>query len=97
MGEGEGADGWGRAVRERGTRARERGEVLTGGAQWSGVGAARGLGCLGRKRVGGSARASWAEIRPSRGRGEDFSFSYSIPFSFLFYLCLFFSYQNFSK
>jgi hypothetical protein len=38
------------------------------------------------------ARASWAEIQPSRGREEDFfpfSFSYSIPFSFLFYFCVF--------
>jgi hypothetical protein len=41
------------------------------------------------------ARASWAEIRPSRGRGEDFSFFlflfYSFFFSFLL-LCLFVSF-----
>ena len=96
MGEGEGADGWGRAVSERGPREREGGEALTGGAQWSGAGAARGLGRLGQKRVGERARASWAGIRPSRGRGEGFSFSFSyfisFPFSFLL-LCLFVSFS----
>jgi hypothetical protein len=72
--------------RERYARERERGEVLTGGAQWSGVGAARGLGRLGRKRVGGSASArAGLRFGPAEG-GErifPFSFSYSIPFSFL--------------
>ena len=35
MGEGEGADRWGRAASERGPRARESGEALTGGARRS--------------------------------------------------------------
>jgi hypothetical protein len=50
--------------------ARERGEVLTGGAQWSGGGGGARVGPPGPEGSGGgSARASWAEIRPSRGRG----------------------------
>jgi hypothetical protein len=92
MGEGEGADGWGRAAIERGPRERESGEVLTGGAQWSGGGSGARVGPPGPKERGEKrARASWAGIRPSRGRGEGFSFSFSyfisFPFSFLL-LCL---------
>ena len=103
MGEGEGADGWGRAVRERGTRERERGEVLTGGAQWSGVGAARGLGRLGRKRGGraGARELGWDSAQPREGRG--FFLFLFLFYSFFFFFstfvsfCFFFSYQNFSK
>jgi hypothetical protein len=89
MGEGEGADGWGRAASERGSRAGESGEVLTGGAQWSGGGSGARVGPLGPEERGEKrAHASWAGIRPSRGRveGFSFSFSYSIPFSFSFLL-----------
>jgi hypothetical protein len=91
MGEGEGADGWGRAASERGPRERESGEELTGGARWSVGGSGARFGPPGPEERGGErARASWAGIRPSRGRGEGFSFlfSYSISFSFLL-LCIF--------
>jgi hypothetical protein len=97
MGEGEGADGWGRAASERGPRERESGEVLTGGAQWSGGGSGARVGPPGPEERGEKrARASWAGIRPSQGRGEGFSFSFSyfisFPFSFLL-LCLFVSFS----
>jgi hypothetical protein len=88
MGEGEGADGWGRAVREKGSRERERGEVLTGGAQGSGGGRGARVGPPGPEESGG--RASWAEIWPSRGRGEDFSFFLFLFHSFFFSFLLLF-------
>jgi hypothetical protein len=104
MGEGEGADGWGRAASERGSREGESGEVLTGGDQWSGGGSGARVGPPGPEERGGErARASWAGIWPSRGRGEVFSFFLFLFYSFFFFFstfvtfCFFFSYQNFSK
>jgi hypothetical protein len=52
MGEGEGADGWGRAASERGPRERESGEVLTGGAQWLGGGSGARVGPPGPEERG---------------------------------------------
>jgi glycine/D-amino acid oxidase-like deaminating enzyme len=92
MGEGEGADGWGRDVSERGPRARESGEALTGGARRSVGGSGAQFGPPGPEERGGLwARASWAEIQPSRRRGEGFPFSFLILFLFLFlfYSCVF--------
>jgi hypothetical protein len=85
MGEGEGADGWGRAASERGSREGESGEALTGGARWSGGGSGARVGPPGPEERGEKrARASWAGIRPSRGRGEGF-----FLFLFLFYFFFF--------
>jgi hypothetical protein len=71
MGEGEGADGWGRAASERGPRERESGEALTGGARKSEGGSGSGLGCLGRKRGGeaGARELGWDSAQPREGRG----------------------------
>jgi hypothetical protein len=92
MGEGEGADGWGRAASERGLRERGSGEALTGGARRSVGGSGARFGSPGPEERGGlRARASWAGIQSSRGRGEGFPFSFLIliVFLFLFYFCVF--------
>jgi hypothetical protein len=103
MGEGEGADGWGRAASERGSREGESGEVLTGGDQWSGGGSGARVGPPGPEERGGSGRArAGLGFGPAEGGERVFSFSlsYSIPSSFFstfVTFCFFFSYQNFSK
>ena len=97
MGEGEGADGWGRAASERGSREGESGEVLTGEAQWSGGGSGARVGPPGPEERGKSGRArAGLGFGPAKGgeRVFPFSFSYSIPFSFSFlHLCLFVSFS----
>jgi hypothetical protein len=91
MGEGEGADEWGRAASERGPSERESGEALTGGARWSVGGSGARFGPPGPKERGNAGAVSWAGIRPSRGRGEGFPFSFLnlFLFLFLFYFCVF--------
>jgi hypothetical protein len=89
MGEGEGSDGWGRAASERGSREGESGEVLTGGAQWSGGGSDVQVGPPGPEERGESGRArAGLGFGPAEGgeRVFSFSFSYSIPSSFSFLL-----------
>jgi hypothetical protein len=76
MGEGEGADGWGRAASERGLRERESGEALTGGARWSVGGSGARFGPLGPEERGGGcghARAG-LEFGPAEGGERDFLF-----------------------
>jgi hypothetical protein len=103
MGEGEGADGWGRAASERGSRVGESGEVLTGGAQWSGGGSDARVGPPGLEERGGAGarELGWDLAQPREGRGF-FPFPFLILFLLLFFstfvtFCFFFSYQNFSK
>jgi hypothetical protein len=96
MGEGEGADKWGRAASERGPRERESGEALTGGARRSVGGSGAQFGPPGPEERGGlRARASWAEIWPSRGRGEGFLFLFLFYF-FFFFFSTFVSFVSFS-
>jgi hypothetical protein len=86
MGEGEGADGWGRAVSERGPREEESGEVLTGGAQWSGGGSGARVGPPGPEESGGSGRArAGLRFGPAEGGGGFFLFPFLILFLFLFF------------
>ena len=92
----------GSAASERGPRERERGGALTGGVGLSADGSGARLGPPGPEERGERARVSWAGIRPSRGRGERFPFSFLILILFFFFstfvsFCFFFSYQNFSK
>ena len=75
MGEGEGADGWGRAASERGSREGESGEVLTGGAQWSGGWERRADWAAWAGREGGCGRArAGLEFGPAEGGERDFLF-----------------------
>jgi hypothetical protein len=95
MGEGEGADGWALAASERGLREREGGEALTGGARRSVGGSGARIEPPGPEERGMRVRASWAGIRPSRGRGERFPFSFLILILFFFFstfvsFCFFF-------
>jgi hypothetical protein len=96
MGEGEGADEWGRAVSERGPREREGGEALTGGAQWSGGGSGARVGPSGPEERGKSGRARVGlRFGPAEGGERIFSFFlflfYPFFFSFLLF-CLFVSF-----
>ena len=103
MGEGEGADGWGRAASERGSREGESGEGLTGGAQWSGGGRGARVGPPGPEERGGCGRArAGLEFGPAEGGERVFPFPFIILILFFFLstfvsFCFFFSYQNFSK
>jgi hypothetical protein len=101
MGEGVETDKWALAASERKRREREGDEALTGGARVSAGGSrARGLGRLGRGERGEvRARAGWAGIRPSRGRGGSFfsfSFSFSNSNSFLLLFLFLFLFYSFS-
>jgi hypothetical protein len=94
MGEGEGADGSGRAASERDPCERESGEVLTGGAQRSGGGSGARVGPPGPEERGGGgkrARASWLGFGPAEGGERVFPFPFLISFLFLFlfYFCVF--------
>jgi hypothetical protein len=92
MGEGEGADGWGRAASERGPRGRESGEALTGGARRSVGGSDAQFGPPGPEERRGCGRArAGLNFGPAEGRGEGFPFPFLILFLFLFlfYFCVF--------
>jgi hypothetical protein len=90
MGEGEGADGRGRAASERGPRERESGEVLTSGAQWSGGGSGARVGPPGPEERGGSGRVrAGLGFGPAEGGERVFPFLISFLFLFLFYFCVF--------
>ena len=92
MGEGEGADRWGRAASEGGPRERESGEELTGRARWSVDGRGARFGPPGpeERGVAGARELGWNLAQPREGRGISFSFSYSNSFFlFLFYFCVF--------
>ena len=91
MGEGEGADGWGRAASERGPRERESGEALTAGARRSVGGSGAQFGPPGPEREGreaGARELGWKSAQPREGRGISFFFSFSNYFLFLFYFCV---------
>jgi hypothetical protein len=92
MGEGEGADGWGRAASERGPRERESGEALTGGARWSVGGSGARFGPPGPEERGESGRArAGLGFGPAEGGERVFPFPFLILFLFLFlfYFCVF--------
>jgi hypothetical protein len=76
MGEGDETDKWALAASERKRREREGDEALTGGARVSAGGSRARVGPPGPGERGGEvrARAGWAGIWPSRGRGEFFFF-----------------------
>jgi hypothetical protein len=91
MGEGEGADWWGRAASGRGPRERERGGVLTGGVGLSAGGSGARCGPPGPEREGreaGARELGWKSAQPREGRGIPFFFSFSNSFLFLFYFCV---------
>jgi hypothetical protein len=91
MGEGEGADWWGRAASERGPRERERGGALTGGVRLSAGGSGARFGPPGPEREGreaGARELGWKSAHPREGRGISFFFSFSNSFLFLFYFCV---------
>jgi len=94
MGEGEGADGWGRAASERGSREGESGEGLTGGAQWSGGGRGARVGPPGPEERGGAGarELGWDSAQPREGRGF-FLFLFLFYFFSFLLLCLFVSFS----
>jgi hypothetical protein len=78
MGEGEGADRWGRAASERGPRERESGEALTGGARKSGGGSGARFGPPGPEERGEKRHArAGLGFGPAEGGERGFPFSFS--------------------
>ena len=96
MGEGEGADGWGRAASERGPRERESGEALTGGARRSVGGSGARFGPPGPEERGGCGRArAGLKFGPAEGGERDFLFLFLFYF-FFFFFSTFVSFVSFS-
>jgi hypothetical protein len=99
MGEGEGADRWGRAASERGPRERERGGALTGGVGLSAGGSGARLGPPGPEgegRVAGARELGWKPAQPREGRVFLFLFLilFLLLFLFYFYVILFLFLKN---
>jgi hypothetical protein len=97
MGEGEGADRWGRAASERGLRERESGEALTGGARRSVGGSGARFGPPGLEERGGGCGRARAGLKfgPAEGGERDFLFLF-LFFFFFFFFSTFVSFVSFS-